>query len=100
LTSSITGNAPYAPVPMISRRHFQGDILPERQLGVPKLLAKLLGGLLLALWILPRSTTTSYSWVTPVDPDATEGEIFHPHDPPSKIARARSRQRGAPLSAQ
>jgi hypothetical protein len=52
VTSSMTGNAP-VPVPITSRRHFQGIFFLHRQRGVSEGVAKLFGGLLFAFADLP-----------------------------------------------
>src|SRR6266851_55236 len=64
-TSFITGKRPYAPVPITSRRHFQG-IFSSMDKGVcPNSSRNLLEGAFLRLRIFPQSITTSCSYVLP-----------------------------------
>src|SRR5437667_11781499 len=63
-TSSITGKAP-VPVPIRSRRHFQG-MASLGEIGVcPKAARYFLDGFFLRLRTWPRSITTSCSYVVP-----------------------------------
>src|SRR5260370_1880366 len=60
----MTGKAP-VPVPITSRRHFHG-IFSSMDKGVcPKASRNFLDGFFLRLRTVPRSITTSCSWVTP-----------------------------------
>src|SRR6266849_539973 len=60
----MTGSAP-VPVPITSRRHFQG-IFSSTDSGVcPNSSRNFLDGFFLRLRTVPRSITTSCSWVTP-----------------------------------
>src|SRR5260370_40528990 len=64
-TSFITGKRPYAPVPITSRRHFQG-IFSSMDKGVcPNSSRNPLEGAFLRLRISPQSITTSCSYVLP-----------------------------------
>src|SRR5712692_11967585 len=60
----MTGSAP-VPVPITSRRHFHG-IFSSTDRGVcPKAARNFLDAFFLRLQTVPRSITTSCSWVTP-----------------------------------
>src|SRR5216684_5529534 len=61
----ITGNLPYAPVPMTSWRHFQGMSSAMDSGVCPKSSRNFLDGLFLRSRISPPSMTTSCSYVLP-----------------------------------
>ena len=64
-TSCITGNRPYAPVPMTSCRHFQGMFSSTESGVCPNSSRSCLDAFFLRLEISPRSITTSCSYVLP-----------------------------------
>src|SRR5260370_20267245 len=64
-TSFITGERPYAPVPITSRWHFQGIFSSMDRCVCPNSSRNLLEGAFLRLRISPRSITTSWSYVLP-----------------------------------
>src|SRR6266851_5520213 len=64
-TSCITGNRPYAPLPMTSWRHFQGMFSSTESGVCPNSSRNCLDAFFLRLEISPRSITTSCSYVLP-----------------------------------
>src|SRR5713101_3545525 len=78
-TSCITGNLPYAPLPMTSWRHFQGMFSSTERGVCPNSSRNCLDAFFLRLEISPRSITTSCSYVLPIDLDGAEGEIVKLH---------------------
>src|SRR6266446_1895763 len=79
-TSFITGNLPYVPVPTMSWLHFQGMSSLTDNGVCPKWARNFLDGFFLRLLILPRSITTSCSYVVPsICLQRAEREIFELH---------------------
>src|SRR5713226_6912678 len=78
-TSFITGNLPYVPVPTMSWLHFQGMSSLTDNGACPNSARNFLDGFFLRLLILPRSITTSCSYVVPSICREPKTEIFELH---------------------
>jgi hypothetical protein len=78
-TSFITGNLPYAPVPITSWRHFPRYVLRDRQWRVPKVVSEFLGRRFLAVTNLPAVDDHIVFVGAVVNAERAKGEMIEAH---------------------